>query len=118
VTCRAGTGTAVRSETVDTTDALDISSGVDNNENHVRLARPLGHFTHCMPASGGDGYGRAPELSGTVEAAGSLYINGRAASNAASLGIMDGNSRALSGTVEAAGALDINGEVEGHGSHV
>jgi hypothetical protein len=78
------------------------------------------HSTYCMPASGGDGHGRAPELSGRVEAADTLDINGRAAGNAAGLWSRDGNGRApeLSGIVNAAGALDINGGVEGHDCHV
>jgi hypothetical protein len=76
--CRAGmlSGTA---------DALDINGRVEGHGCHVRPARPLGHSTHCMPATGGDGYGRAPELFGTIEVAGALDINGRATGNAPSL---------------------------------
>jgi hypothetical protein len=82
----------------------------------VQPARPLGHSTHCTPASGGDGYGLAPELCGLVKAAGTLDINGRAASTATGLWSRDGNNRApkLSRTVQAAGSLDINVGVEGH----
>jgi hypothetical protein len=73
-----------------------------------------------MQASGGDRYGRVPELSGTVEAASALDINGRVAGNTAGLWSKDGNGRTseLSETVEAASTLDINGGMEGHGFHV
>jgi hypothetical protein len=103
-----------------TSVALDINDRVEGNGCHLRLARPLRHSTHCMSGSGGDGYGRAPELSWIVEAAGALDINARAAGNATGLCSRDGNNRVpeLYGTVQAAGALDINGGVEGHGCHV
>jgi hypothetical protein len=110
--CRARTGNDRAPELsgiVSTTGALDISSGVDSHENHMRPAQPLGHSTHCMLASGDDGYDRALELSETVEAAGALDINGRAASNATSLWSRGRNGRApeLSSTVDAVGALDL-----------
>jgi hypothetical protein len=47
-----------------TADALHINGGVEGHGCHVRLARLIGHSTHCMPASSGGGYSRAPELSG------------------------------------------------------
>jgi hypothetical protein len=58
------------------TDALDINGGLEGHGCHVRPAHPLGHSSHYTPAFGGDGYDRALELSGIVEVAGALDING------------------------------------------
>jgi hypothetical protein len=103
-----------------TVDALDINGVVEVHGFYVRLARPLRHSTHCTPASGGNGYGRAPKHSGTVEATGTLDINGRGAGNAPGLWSRDRNDRVpeLFGTVQAMSALDINCGVEGHDCHV
>jgi hypothetical protein len=74
-------------ELLGTADALDINGEVEGHGCHVRPARPLRHSTHCPPAFGGDEYGHAPELSGTVEAAGALDINGRATGNTTAYGV-------------------------------
>jgi hypothetical protein len=86
---------------------------VEGHDYHVRPARTLRHSTHYTPASGGDGYGRGPELSGIVEAADTLDINGRVAGNTSGLWNSDGNDHGpnLFGIVRAAGEPDINGGV-------